>query len=129
MMVRETVVVLCAACRAECMTDQAITTRPVDVSGEAGVVEVGLACPHCGDWTHAYFETASVRRRRDALNRAVAVFQKQRTQSRLKAVRRAQRQYRAEFDETQARLRPLVGVLSPTAVLGEQVVDVPKDGG
>lgn len=114
-------------CGAEFATEQAITDRPVEAE-EQGIKELGLRCPKCGHWTHVFYETAKVRRFRAALNRAKTLFQKRRTDGNLKDLRRAQGKFRDAFDAEQARLRPLFGALSPTAVLGQEVKDIAKDG-
>lgn len=127
--VNHVVTAVCAACSQEFQVEQAVKERAVTVPDESNVKEVGLKCPHCGGWTHAYFTTSKTRRFMASLKRGIALFRHMRTEARLKALRRAETRYKKVFDEEQKRLRALFGVQSPTAdVLGQQIIDIPKDG-
>ncbi len=127
--INQVVTAVCAACSQEFQVEQKVRERLVTVRDEPNVKEVGLQCPHCGDWTHAYFTTSKTRRHMNSMKREIALYQHMRTEARLKSVRRAQDKYKAVFEKEQNRLRPLFGVQSPTVDgLGQQIVDIPKDG-
>lgn len=118
--------VTCDTCEIEFALDtRSLQEREQKLLGER-FTEVGIECPGCGAWTHAYFKTKRTRSTQAAWNRAILLFQKRRTEGLLKKVYAAEQRHKTMFDSEQIRLRTLLGKSSPTAVLGQAVDDIDK---
>ncbi|MCB8985851.1 MAG: hypothetical protein H6659_18630 [Ardenticatenaceae bacterium] len=118
--------VSCVECRAEHPLEEFYSQRQAITDVESGVTEIGLLCPDCGRWVHAFYQTPHTKRLAASITRAKYLMNKNRTERSLKAYRRAVQKYQEAFDELQARLRIKVGMVSPTETLGRMVVDIPK---
>lgn len=96
----------CEECTAQVEAAQAQAIRP---SGP-GLVEHGLMCPVCRNWTHAYFMTPALvelRQRLEAFKRAVDVERTPRAFTRYTTARSA---YTRHFEATQARFKRKRGI-------------------
>jgi len=119
--------VTCRACGGAHTVEAFFHTRPAVIDGEKDISEIGLLCPDCGEWVHAFYQSPHTRRLQSSLSRAECMLRTQHTQRALKAYRRARVRHRQAFDVLQDRLRLKTGAASPTAALGEVVVAVPKN--
>jgi hypothetical protein len=108
-------IVTCDECRRRYALEDAIVERPV--AGTASVVEVGLVCPHCETWAHAYYLNA-------ALRNAQALVAKRRQEvaeekpGAAQRYKKAQKRYRAQFERMNAFLREKYGGESPAKRAG-----------
>lgn len=124
---KETVtVVSCVDCRAEHPLEEFYSQRQAIIDGENEITETGLLCPDCNRWVHAFYQSPHTKRLAASVTRAKYLMNKSGTNRSLKAYRRAVQKHQAAFDELQARLHIKVGATSPTEILGQMVVDVPK---
>lgn len=92
--------ITCEECTAQVEAAQAQAVRP---SG-AGILEHGLMCPVCRNWTHAYFMTPALvelRQRLETCKRAIDVERTPRAWQRYATARDV---YRRQFEATQTRI-------------------------
>lgn len=64
--------VLCPNCQKYSSLKDSLQRRPL--KGNKTVTDVGIACPHCEHFTHSYFDTPKIRRRRKRLKKARKIF-------------------------------------------------------
>jgi len=111
-------IVLCRACGAEHTVEEFFHTRPAVIDGEKNINEIGLLCPDCGTWVHAFYQSPHTRRLQSSLSRAECMLRTQRTTRALKVYRRAKAKHQQAFDALQAQLRLKTGTASPTKAVG-----------
>ena len=89
----------CANCKAVNPMEKMINQQPIKEL--PGVVDHGLLCPDCGNWTHSYYMTAELATRRDRLEVLHRLFNAHRTQGHWTTYDTAQKAYKAEFEKVQ----------------------------
>lgn len=110
-------IVTCSGCEERyTLTLGVLSERPVKGHEADRLTEVGLVCPHCQLWQHAWLKGPDLNQAQVSLDRALALWQKQRNDRNLKNYQRAKRRFNRAFDEFQAMWRPVLGLESPAAV-------------
>lgn len=72
--------------------------------------DVGIRCPNCKSFYHAYFTTVELDRRRGLLRQAQNIMQSRPSQQNEARWRRAKQLYQASFDEVQKLARAARGI-------------------
>jgi predicted RNA-binding Zn-ribbon protein involved in translation (DUF1610 family) len=114
------VTVVCPECGATHDLETAVAQRPfvtpptlVKRVGEGGV-EHGIACPDCGHWTHAHFETARLSVSANEVEAALLAYQKRPSPKTEQAWRRRKRLHQGLFTRVNSLLREALGLSSPS---------------
>lgn len=110
-------IVTCNDCGGGYVMEEALRER--EVEGYASVTEIGLCCPNCQGWTHAYFMNA-------ALRNSLVLVNKRRQEvhngkpGAMKRYQKAHKAYKKQFDRMNAHLREKLGVESPKDLAAAQ---------
>lgn len=112
--------IVCDQCDHEAPLEDFLVTRPVK-DGPA-VTETGVNCPNCGAYTHSYYMTPKLNRKRIALGKKrqrAAQAPAGRNRRRLwEKYKKDQAAYQREFSLTQERIRPYYGQSGPGSGAG-----------
>ena len=108
-------VVTCAACNEQ--YPLAEIAREDEV--RPGLVEVALLCPGCGRRTHAYFDTAELRARRQTVRAALAAWQRTKSLANWSDYQTARSVYNRSFDAVNKRWRRKLGLKKTVREDGE----------
>lgn len=68
------------------------------------ITDIGLECPRCGVWTHAYYRSHELEAAAEKLQEAKERFQRRRTPKAWERYKSIQREYQQVFDELQERM-------------------------
>lgn len=77
---------------------------------ESGLIGIGLECPHCHFYIHSFFQDDNLRKLRQSVNRALALFKKEKTQKRWQDYLRKRDNLNTIHDEVQQKYAHLLEV-------------------
>lgn len=75
------------------------------------LIEIGLLCPDCADWTHAHFTNTALKTKQERLAVQIERYQERRTEAQWRQVQTMQSAYRNEFDAFNRRWRQKLGMM------------------
>lgn len=113
----ESKTITCNNCNHRFSVEEGTQERPVE--GKVSITELGLCCPNCEQWTHAYYDTpklrnarALVHKRRDEVHA--------RKPGAWERYQKARRKFQRQFDHTQKLLRKELGTQSPSELAAKE---------
>lgn len=98
-------IVTCDQCSRISPLKDAMTTREAKYPA---IKEIGVLCPHCGHWTHAYFDTPIIAAARQRLSKCRQNVDGSRAA--LNSFRHEQKRFNRVFDRENRRWRREFGV-------------------
>lgn len=108
----------CEECGQHFTKKQALTARNVESIPHA--VEVGIECPHCDHWIHAYFSCPDIVHLQRAGRAALQTYQEDPTAENKRRYEQAEAEYQEKFRQYNSHLRERLGVTSPRELQAEQ---------
>lgn len=100
--------IVCPAC-GRGFAPAGFTSRAVE--GHVALRNMGISCPHCDWFGHCFVEDTRILRRRRTVNLRRRDFGRKPTAGRLNQVTKAQDDLKRVFEETQAKWRPVLGLV------------------